>query len=199
MQPMVKRGATWVVVATTLLSTWEGMSLVAYPDRLAHNIPTVCLGVTRSEIPTLKVGDRYTRAECDAIVAKALPVYDAGVRKCVHVPMTEDLRGMNVSLAYNIGVGAFCRSTFVRKLNAHDPDPCQYMLVFDKASGRFVQGLKNRREDEYRYCVRGLQGPPSAAVETKPVEQPPTVVVPAPQPKPALTFWQKVKAFFGGK
>ena len=160
MRPMVKRGATWVVVATTLIGTWEGMSLVAYPDRLAHNIPTVCAGVTRSEIPTLQVGDRYTLDECYKIEAKALPVYNAGISRCIKVPISQDLRGMTVSLAWNIGVGAVCRSTFVKKLNANDPKACDYMLYFDKASGRYVEGLKNRREDEYRYCVRGLTPDP---------------------------------------
>jgi lysozyme len=90
------------------------------------------------------------------IEAKALPVYDAGIKRCIHVPMSQDLEGMTVSLAYNIGIRATCKSTFVRHINAHDPNACQYMLVFDKASGRYVQGLKNRRLDEYRYCERGL-------------------------------------------
>jgi lysozyme len=157
MQPMVRRGATWVVVAGTLIGTWEGMSLIAYPDRLAGNIPTVCAGVTRSEIPDLKVGDKFTRQECNEIVAKALPVYNAGISKCIHVPLSDDTRGMTVSLAYNIGIRATCHSTFVAHLNSHDPDACKYMLYFDKASGHYVQGLANRREDEYRYCVRGLQ------------------------------------------
>jgi lysozyme len=131
------------------------MSLVAYPDRLAGNIPTVCAGVTRSEIPDLQVGDRYTRKECDKIVADALPVYNAGISKCIKVPISEDLRGMTVSLAYNIGIRAVCKSTFVKKLNAGAPDACDYMLVYNKASGRYIQGLENRRKDEYRYCQRG--------------------------------------------
>ena len=156
MQPMVKRGSSWVVVALTLLGTWEGMAYVAYPDRLAHNIPTVCLGATRAEIPNLQVGDRYTRAECDKIVAKALPVYNAGISRCIKVPISEDLRGSMVSLSWNIGVRATCKSTFVKHVNARDPNACDYMLYFDKASGRYVQGLRNRREDEYRYCERGL-------------------------------------------
>lgn len=159
MHPMVRRGATWVVIASTLIGTWEGMSLVAYPDRLAGNIPTVCAGVTRSEIPNLQVGDRFTREQCNQIVAQALPVYNAGISKCIKVPISDDVRGMAVSLAYNIGIRATCHSTFVKHLNAGDPNACDYMLWFDRASGRVVQGLKNRREDEYRYCVRGLNDP----------------------------------------
>lgn len=194
MQPMVRRGATWVVVAGTLIGTWEGMSLVAYPDRLAGNIPTVCAGVTRSEIPNLQVGDRYTRAECDQIVAKALPVYDAGIRKCIHVPISQDMEGMMVSLAYNIGVGAVCRSTFVKHLNAKDPDACDYMLVFNKASGHYVQGLANRRADEYRYCVRGLV---ADVAQPAPVTPPPAAKpVDTPAPAPAPTMWERIKHFF---
>jgi lysozyme len=193
MQPMARRGATWVVVATTLIGTWEGMSLVAYPDRLAGNIPTVCAGVTRSEIPDLKAGDRYTRSECDAIVAKALPVYDAGIRKCIKVPMSQDLEGMTVSLAYNIGIRAVCKSTFVKKVNERDPNACDYMLWFDKASGKYVQGLANRRADEHRYCVRGLTAAPA-----EPVIIPTPVPEVKPVPVTAPTFWQRIKHIFGG-
>ena len=156
LHPMVRRGATWTVVAATLITSWEGLSLRAYPDRLAGNIPTVCDGVTRSEIPDLKVGDEYTKAECNQILIKALPVYDAGIRRCIHRPMSGDLEGSVVSLAWNIGVRGVCKSTFVRHLNAKDPNACEYMLVFDRASGRYIQGLRNRREDEYRYCERSL-------------------------------------------
>ena len=156
MHPMVKRGATWVVVASMLITSWEGLALVAYPDRLAHGIPTVCDGVTRAEIPNLQVGDEYTKEECNAILVKALPVYDAGIRKCVHRPMSGDLEGSMVSLAWNIGVRATCQSQFVKHVNARDLDACDYMLWFDKASGKYIPGLHNRREDEYRYCQRGL-------------------------------------------
>lgn len=173
-----------MVIATSLIGTWEGMSLTAYPDRLAHNIPTVCAGVTRSEVPNLKVGDKFSRAQCDQLVAQALPVYNAGVSKCVKRPISDDLRGMLVSLAYNIGIGATCRSTFVKHINSNDPNACKYMLYFDQASGHYVQGLANRRQDEYRYCVRGLQDPA------------PAVVVPAtplPKPTPTPTTWERVK------
>ena len=182
MQPMAKRGSSWVVVASLLIGSWEGMSLVAYPDRLAHDLPTVCAGATKSELPGLKVGDRFTHDQCDQILVKALPVYDAGIHKCIHVPMNGAREGMVVSLAYNIGVGAVCKSTFVRHLNSGDPDACKYMLVFNTARGHYVQGLANRRSDEYRYCV-----------QTNWVAE---VIAPPPPPPAPPSLMQRSKRYF---
>lgn len=53
---------------------------------------------------------------------KALDAAEAldAVSRCVRVPLTENQRDALVSLAYNIGAGAFCSSTLVKKLNAGD-------------------------------------------------------------------------------
>ena len=59
-----------------------------------------------------------------------------------------------LSLAYNIGPGAFCGSTLVRKLNAEDyAGACAEILRWDKAGGKTVAGLTKRRQAEYRQCM----------------------------------------------
>ena len=54
-------------MAVTTTGPNEGLKLVAYPDRLAHNLPTVCYGETRG----VELGMRFTKAECDAMLVKA--------------------------------------------------------------------------------------------------------------------------------
>ena len=65
-----------------------------------------------------------------------------------------------VSLTYNIGSGAFCRSSIVRKLSQSPPDykgACESILLFNKAGGRVLTGLVKRRQAEYNQCVGGAK------------------------------------------
>jgi lysozyme len=58
------------------------------------------------------------------------------------------------SLAYNIGVGAFCGSTLVALLNQGlYVEACSQILRWDKAGGRQLRGLTIRREAEHRTCI----------------------------------------------
>ncbi len=44
-----------------------------------------------------------------------------------------------------------------RRLNAGDiRGACDALLAWNKAGGRVVQGLTNRRQDERRLCLEGL-------------------------------------------
>ena len=61
-----------------------------------------------------------------------------------------------VSLAYNVGENAFCKSTLVRKLNAGDyAGACREILKWDKFRGQPLRGLTMRRQDEYQKCTGG--------------------------------------------
>jgi lysozyme len=63
-----------------------------------------------------------------------------------------------VSLTYNIGVGAFCRSTARKRLNRGDiRGACNAAKWFNKAGGRTIKGLVNRRAAEHRLCLEGLK------------------------------------------
>ena len=81
------------------------------------------------------------------LTASHLTAYHMGRR-------AEDGTKLDQALAYNIGPGAFCGSTLVKRLNAEDyPGACREILRWNRAGGRVVQGLVNRREAEYRQCI----------------------------------------------
>ena len=62
------------------------------------------------------------------------------------------------TLTYNIGVGAFCRSTARRRLNAGNVrGACDAATWFNKAGGRKIPGLVNRRTAEHKLCLEGLR------------------------------------------
>lgn len=80
--------------------------------------------------------------------------FEGALKECVHVPLHQHEYDAYLSLAYNIGSGAFCRSTLVRKLNAGDYEgACKEILRWNRAGGQVVRGLVNRRQQEYELCV----------------------------------------------
>lgn len=154
MTSRLKKSAAIMAMAVALVGGWEGLKLAAYPDRLAGGIPTVCYGWTIG----VKLGDSYSKEECDAMLGQGLVEFEQGMRRCLTSPDSVPAKSYVafLSLAYNIGNGAFCRSTVARRANAGDiKGACDAMLMWNKASGRFVQGLANRRMDERELCLEG--------------------------------------------
>ncbi|WPZ24853.1 lysozyme [Sulfitobacter pontiacus] len=147
--------AAIAVAAAAFIGPWEGLRTTAYPDRLARNIPTVCYGETRG----VSLGDVYTKAECDAMLAKAVQEFHVGLKKCIpSLPrLPEDVQVAFTSWSYNVGLGAACSSTLARKANAGDLEgACNELPRWNRASGRVVKGLSNRRGAERALCLGAL-------------------------------------------
>lgn len=131
-----------------LVATWEGLRTNAYQDIVG--VWTVCYGETKG----VKRGDTYTKAECDAMLQRELGEYYRKLEPCLNERVTQNQRIAVTSLAYNIGISAACKSTAVRKLNAGDAKGgCDALLMWSYAGGKFVQGLRNRREAERKICL----------------------------------------------
>lgn len=157
-----------LALAVAFIGGWEGLRLTAYPDYLAGGIPTVCYGETRG----VSLGDSHTKAECDAMLKAAVVQFETGLDRCMTPLKTLPLetKVAFVSWAYNVGAGAACDSTLVRMVNRGDfVGACNQLSRWNRAGGRVVQGLTNRRKAERDLCLFGLRA--------KPV-QVPTEVVP---------------------
>ena len=150
----LKKSGALMVGAVALVGMWEGVRTVAYRDIVG--IPTVCFGETRG----VKMGDRYTMDECRAMLGDALVEFEAGMRKCLTKPDTIPPKAYTafLSLSYNIGTGAFCKSTVARKANAGDiKGACNGIPAWSRAGGRVVKGLVNRRAEEKRICLEDVR------------------------------------------
>lgn len=144
--------AAIMAAAIALVGGWEGLRTVAYRDIVG--VPTVCFGETRG----VQMGDRYTVEECQVMLGNGLVEFETGMRRCLTSPDTIPAKSYVafLSLSYNIGTGAFCRSTVARRANAGDIEgACEAILMWNRAGGRVVQGLVNRRQDERRICLEG--------------------------------------------
>jgi len=153
-----KRGGAAVVIAgASLLSfvaLWEGDERTAYADKLAYGVPTVCNGHTGPEV---KVGDVWTKAQCDAILIKNIEKHGTGLLKCVTVPINQNTYEALTAWSFNVGVSAACRSTLVKLLNqGRHTEACDQLGRWVYAGGRKVRGLVNRREAERTLCLKPM-------------------------------------------
>lgn len=117
--------------------------------------PTAGFGFTFREDGTpVRLGDTITRPEAERRLGKELYSYRLKISECIKVPVTENQADAFTSLAFNIGTGAFCKSTLVRKLNLYDyQGACQEILRWNLFQGKPLKGLTNRRKDENKLCL----------------------------------------------
>jgi lysozyme len=149
----LKKGTAVAALACAVVGGFEGLRQTAYRDVVG--VATICYGETRG----VKIGMTATKAECDAMLLKGLQEFEAGVMRCTpSLAQAPDARLVaTVSLAYNIGVGAYCRSTVDRRFDAGDVrGACDAFLMWNKAKGITFPGLTRRRAAERDLCLRGL-------------------------------------------
>lgn len=129
--------------------------LTAYLDIVG--VATACDGITKG----VAIGQRYTEAQCTAMLERELLAHAAPVMACTPWLSGEGREGPRVaaiSLAYNIGVAGWCGSTAARRLSAGNwRGGCDAFLMWTKAGGREVRGLRLRRERERAICLRGAK------------------------------------------
>jgi lysozyme len=130
----------------------EGAKLTAYQDSVG--IWTVGVGHTSAAgPPKVTKGMRITAAESDEILARDLAAVEASINALVEVPLSQNEFDALVSLVFNIGAGAFKKSTVLRSLNGGNrTGAADAMLAWNKGtvSGKKValKGLTTRRQDE---------------------------------------------------
>lgn len=147
--PVIGGALAAITLAAAFIAPWEGRELTPYRDIVG--VLTVCYGQTRNVEMR-----RYTPAECEASLRTETARHLLAVAACVNRPLQPNEWVAVGSWAFNVGIGAACKSTLVRKINAGAPpeDWCRELLKWDRAGGKVVRGLTNRRQAEYRECVK---------------------------------------------
>lgn len=150
----VAGGAAVIALACAFIQPWEGLWLTAKVDKIGTGRPvTACYGETQG----VKLGQRFTKEQCDEMLAKKLPRYAAEIAPCIKVKISDKTRAALVSFAYNIGSPRACGSTAFKRLNAGNTrGACDALMNWNMAQGRVVKGLTNRRAAERRLCIEGI-------------------------------------------
>lgn len=144
-----------VLSATALvgIAVHEGYRDAAYIP-VPGDVPTIGFGTTGG----VKMGDKITPPQALIRALQDVQKFEGALKNCVKVPLHQHEYDAYISLSYNIGSGAFCSSTLVKKLNAQDyAGACKEILRWDKFKGEPLKGLTIRREREYRQCISGSQ------------------------------------------
>lgn len=196
-----KTGATVVIALTVpFLMGWEGMDSVAKRDMIGTGHPiTYCNGLTSVD-GAVKVGQRFTKEECERRLAEALPKYLAALDKHIEAPIPKKSAASLLDASFNAGSAAVGRSPMLAKMNAGNiRGGCDAFKGWYIRSDHEVRkglvarrsGIGDGRKSERDLCLEGLSEPkpdwymakPSAA----PVEAMPPLV--GYKPAPAKRSW----------
>lgn len=137
------------ILGLNLIKKYEGLRLSSYLCPVG--IPTIGYGSTR--YPNGKkviLGEKLANEkEATQLLLSTLSPFEAAVNK--HLPNLNQCQfDALVSFTYNLGTGAFVKSTLLKKakVNAADPSIVDEFLKWNKAGGKVLAGLTNRRRDE---------------------------------------------------
>ena len=126
-----------------------------YRDRayipVAGDRPTLGFGDAQG----VKLGDKTDPIRALIRLNQQAEVFQKEMKQCIgDVPLHQHEWDAYVSLTFNIGSGAFCKSTLVKKLQQQDyVGACTQILRWDKFQGRPLAGLTKRRQEEYTKCI----------------------------------------------
>lgn len=131
------------------IAVHEGYSPVAY-EPVKGDVPTIGFGTTEG----VEISDKITPERALLRLLQDANKFEKAVKRCAPVPMHQFEFDAYVSLTYNIGEGAFCKSTLAKKLNAGDYEgACKQILRWDRFKGKPLPGLTKRRMEEYQKCL----------------------------------------------
>jgi lysozyme len=135
--------------AIQLIKEFEGFRAEAYKDPVG--IWTIGYGTTANAdvgiVP--KAGMKITEADATEYLWRAVNRFAAQVDSALTREANENEFGAMVSLAYNIGPGAFKRSSVLRQFNTGNTEAAaNAFLMWNKAGGKVLRGLTRRREAE---------------------------------------------------
>jgi lysozyme len=138
-----------IALTVSMIAYFEGMETKPYKDVVG--VTTVCFGHTGADIIPAKT---YSESECLALLEKDLSKVRKGVDPLIKVDIDDNTRAAIYSFAYNVGTGAFARSTMLKKLNAGDiAGACNELKRWTYAGGKEWKGLISRREVEEAICL----------------------------------------------
>jgi lysozyme len=138
-----------------LLKKFEGFSPKAY--LCAAGVPTIGFGnTTYLDGRKVKLGDRLgtdnvsAMQEATALLLAILPKYEKAVNGALSGLISQNQFDALVSFTYNVGVGAFQKSTLLKliKANPNDLNIRAQFLRWNKAGGKELRGLTLRRTEE---------------------------------------------------
>lgn len=132
------------------LAVHEGYRDVAYRP-VAGDVPTIGFGDTQG----VQMGDKTDPIRALIKLNVNTEKFQRDLRLCIgDVPMYQHEWDSIVLWSYNVGTGAACGSTLVKKLKHRDyQGACAELLKWNRFKGKPLDGLTKRRKQEYEMCM----------------------------------------------
>lgn len=135
-------------LAVGTVSHFEGKRNEAYVDPVG--VVTICYGHTA----TARIGQTHSDERCRELLAGDLGAAFDAADEHVEVDLPPTRRAALASFVFNVGAGAFQRSTLLRKLNAGQVvEACHELSRWVYAGGEKLPGLVLRRDVERWLCL----------------------------------------------
>jgi len=126
-----------------------GVGHVMYPEQA--KIPSTPEGMATRKAYPLKPQDnrKWSEEEVDSILAKDVVRFERGVARYLPIRLSQNEFDALVSFSFNLGLGVLQRSTIRQALLRGDKvTAIESLLKYNKAGGKVLKGLDNRRKDE---------------------------------------------------
>lgn len=137
------------LLGLNLIKKYEGLRLSSY--LCPASVVTIGYGSTRyPNGKKILLGEKLaSEKEATQLLLATLSPYEDAVNK--HLPNINQCQfDALVCFAYNVGTGALIKSTLLKKAKANNADPSilDEFLRWNKAGGKVLAGLTNRRREE---------------------------------------------------
>lgn len=145
-----------------LIRKYEGCSLVAY--KCPAGKWTIGYGSTfYADGSPVKEGDKIDMATANQLFDNVVDSFEKQVRLLLGTTLCTTLPAKAidalVSFAYNVGTGAFAKSTLLKKIKADKNDVVAIEAEFkkwNKGGGKVLKGLERRRAEEAKMYIQAV-------------------------------------------
>jgi GH24 family phage-related lysozyme (muramidase) len=146
--------AIYLAPAQALIKQWEGLRLSAYADPASGGAPwTIGYGFTAVNSAPVREGDKISQALADELLRSEIHRYAAELYKLIPAMRQygANQQAALISYAWNVGLNGVAQSTLRKRLLAGESAQVvvpQELPKWNKASGKVMEGLANRRAAE---------------------------------------------------
>lgn len=131
-----------------LIRKWEGFKPKVYKDSVGLNTIGIGTLIDTNEEKYLLTAS-ITESQAYELLKRDMTKFESSINTLVKVKLNQNQFDALCCLVYNIGPNNFKNSTLLRKLNLSDfIGTSEQFLVWNKAGGKTLSGLTNRRKEE---------------------------------------------------
>lgn len=134
-----------------MIKKHEALRLRAYLPT-PNDVWTIGWGHTSTARPGMVI----TEAKAEELLRNDLSWVRSAIAREVKVPLSQEQYDALASFIFNVGAGAFKKSTMLRKLNAYDyVGAANEFPRWNKQKGKVLRGLTRRRAEERSLFLSG--------------------------------------------